>query len=186
MLNSWCVVALPYAGTRTIRQDSQQVGGELTELEERCRWHSPSYRCRAGQSGTSDRPSPLFRGQKTRVHVRVLVVIQFSCSPSLSLSYLWWQTCRRICDHGSVGVACQGPRKHNWAQSGRTSGSGRRIRRCGAPATSCLPPLSTSRGEEKRALKRHVKAVENFNPHCRSNYTGLYLLSTSQDFYPAC
>lgn len=67
MLNSWCVVALPYAGRKTIHQDNQQVGGELTELEEWCLWHSLSYRCRAGQSGTSDRPSLLFRNKNHRL-----------------------------------------------------------------------------------------------------------------------
>lgn len=55
-----CRNAVPYADRRTIRQDSLKVGGGMTGLEEWCLWHLPSCRYRAGQSGTSDRPNPLF------------------------------------------------------------------------------------------------------------------------------
>lgn len=86
MRNTWCVVALPYADRRTIRQDSLKVGGGMTELVEWCLWHLLAYRCKAGQSGTFDRPSPLFRSEKYKV--KYVYCIWFSLLWSLILSVL--------------------------------------------------------------------------------------------------
>lgn len=58
------LLALPYAERKTIHHDTLMVDEGMVELEERSLWHSLSYRCKAGQSGTFDQPSPLFGFEK--------------------------------------------------------------------------------------------------------------------------
>ncbi len=86
MLNSWYVVALPCADRRTIRQDSLKAGGGMMELEEWCLWHLLSYRCKASQSGTSDRPNPLSGSEKQKL--MYVYCARFSLLRSLILAVL--------------------------------------------------------------------------------------------------